>query len=85
MGLFVLGWANKVIHNETKFINRFVDVPVSAIPLAVVELVLNIIQPILSACINSALVNKGKECLGWCVFEWASMTENNINLPIDRV
>ena len=85
MGLFVLVWTNKVIHNETKFINRFVDVPVSTMPLAVVELVFNIIQPMLSACINSALVYKRKECLSWRIFEWASMTENYINLPVDRV
>ena len=51
------------------------------VPAAVVQTVLDFIQPALSACVDAALVDEGQEGLGGLVAERRGVAEDDVNLP----
>ena len=59
-------------------VNPFIYVPMPAEPGDVPDLLLNPVQPVFRACVNTVLINHRKEYLSRLIFVRASMRQDDI-------
>lgn len=69
---------------EKKFhlINTFIDMPISSIPLLIIQFIFYQIQPLFCCCIYCALINSMDHCFKRTIFIGTGMRKDGIYFPI---
>ena len=63
-------------------INTFIDMPMSAIPLLIIQFIFYQIQPLFCCCIYCALINSMDHCFKRTIFIGTGMRKDGIYFPI---
>lgn len=68
--------------NKFHLINAFIDMPVSAIPLLIIQFISYQIQPLFCCCIYCVLIKSMDHCFKRTIFIGAGMRKDGIYFPV---